>query len=108
MWCTDQCDLNDNRRNSNCGFSRLIDYFILVYDSSAKLPSGLLNGNVNQLGDFDMCLSAQSDDGPVKGQYCLASLEVQIPNSPYLAGLHKLIQSHYHFKSKLEDVCSDK
>ncbi|XP_066254847.1 nose resistant to fluoxetine protein 6-like [Euwallacea similis] len=74
-----------------------------MYDASAKLPSGLLNGNVNQLGDFDMCLSAQSEDQEVNGQYCLAAFEVQIPHSPYLAGLHKLIQSHYHFKSKLED-----
>lgn len=74
-----------------------------MYDSSAKMPSGILNGNVNQLGDFDMCLSVASDEQDVHGQYCLGSLEVQIPYSPYLAGLHKLIQSHYHFKSKLED-----
>ncbi|XP_050308684.1 O-acyltransferase like protein-like [Anthonomus grandis grandis] len=74
-----------------------------MYDSSAKLPSGLLNGNVNQLGDFDMCLSALSEDHDVSGQYCLASLEIQKPRSQYLAGLHRLIQSHYHFRSKLED-----
>jgi len=28
-----------------------------VYDATAKLPSGILSGNVNQLGDFDECLA---------------------------------------------------
>ncbi|XP_030765294.1 nose resistant to fluoxetine protein 6-like [Sitophilus oryzae] len=74
-----------------------------MYDSTAKIPSGILNGNINQLGDFDMCLAALSEDEKIKGQYCLASLEVSVPQSPYLTGLHKLMQSHYHFKSKLED-----
>ncbi|KAL1513441.1 hypothetical protein ABEB36_002852 [Hypothenemus hampei] len=74
-----------------------------MYDSSAKLPSGLLNGNVNQLGDFDMCLQSISDDETIKGKYCLPSIEVQVPKSTYLAGLHRLLQSHYHFKSVLED-----
>ncbi|KAF7287125.1 hypothetical protein GWI33_002502 [Rhynchophorus ferrugineus] len=74
-----------------------------MYDSSGKIPSGILNGNINQLGDFDMCLGAISEDRTVQGQYCLASMEISVPRSPYLAGLHKLIQSHYHFKSKLED-----
>lgn len=77
---------------------------ISVYDSAAKLPSGVLNGNVNQLGDFDMCLGALSGDGGVQGQYCLAAIEVQKPKNPYLASLHKLVHSHYHFRSRLEDV----
>ncbi|CAH1130534.1 unnamed protein product [Ceutorhynchus assimilis] len=74
-----------------------------VYDSSAKIPSGILAGNTNQLGNFDMCLSAINENQNIYGQYCLAALEVKIPQSPYLAGLHKMLQSHYHFKSTLED-----
>ncbi|XP_018563221.1 nose resistant to fluoxetine protein 6-like [Anoplophora glabripennis] len=74
-----------------------------MYDSTAKLPSGILNGNVNQFGDFDMCLSANLPSKHIFGQYCLVSLEIETPPSPYLAGLHKLMQSHYHFRSKLED-----
>ncbi|KAJ8878726.1 hypothetical protein PR048_019312 [Dryococelus australis] len=46
-----------------------------MMDSSAKLTSGLLRGNANQLGDFDECLEVD-DDGEVRGQYCLASLDV--------------------------------
>ncbi|KAF2881370.1 hypothetical protein ILUMI_24813 [Ignelater luminosus] len=74
-----------------------------MYDANAKIPSGFLNGNINQLGDFDLCLAASSDNQNIKGQYCLASFQVEIPQSLYLAALHRLIQSHYAFKSNLED-----
>ncbi|XP_056642944.1 O-acyltransferase like protein [Diorhabda sublineata] len=74
-----------------------------MYDSTAKLPSGILNGNINQFGDFDMCLDAFSQKHGIQGQYCLASIEVENPKSSYLAGLYQLIHSHNHFKSKLED-----
>ncbi|CAG9854245.1 unnamed protein product [Phyllotreta striolata] len=74
-----------------------------MYDSSAKFPSGVLNGNLNQLGDFDMCLSAASTKHNIQGQYCLAALEVQNPRNSYLSALYQLIHSHNHFKSKLED-----
>lgn len=75
-----------------------------MYDANAKIPSGFLSGNINQLGDFDECLAARSDNQNIKGQYCLASFQLEIPQSPYLAALHRLIQSHYAFKSNLEDV----
>jgi hypothetical protein len=48
-----------------------------VYDSSAKLPSGILRGNVNQLGAFDQCLSVAAQENPsIVGKYCLASVDV--------------------------------
>ncbi|CAH0557874.1 unnamed protein product [Brassicogethes aeneus] len=74
-----------------------------MYDSTAKLPSGLMNGNVNQLGDFDMCLSSKSEEENIHGKYCLASMQVDNPHSSYLSGIYRLLQSHMHFKSKLED-----
>lgn len=36
--------------------------FVVVVDAAARVPSGLLSGNVNQLGDFDECLSAPSSE----------------------------------------------
>ncbi|KAL3280802.1 hypothetical protein HHI36_004033 [Cryptolaemus montrouzieri] len=74
-----------------------------MYDGSAKIPSGLLNGNVNQLGDFDICLKSHSEEENIYGQYCLASFQIDAPESPYLSALHRLLQSHAHFKSRLED-----
>ncbi|XP_069696138.1 nose resistant to fluoxetine protein 6-like [Periplaneta americana] len=50
-----------------------------MYDSSAKLPSGILRGNVNQLGDFDQCLAVgDGEESPsIDGKYCLASVDVR-------------------------------
>lgn len=77
---------------------------LVVYDASAKLPSGILNGNVNQLGDFDLCLRSNSKRDNIKGQYCLAALQIKAPSSMYMAGIHRLTHAHLAFKSKLDDV----
>jgi hypothetical protein len=75
-----------------------------MYDSSSKLPSGVLNGNVNQLGDFDLCLQARQEAQNINGQYCLTSIQVESGrSSPYILALHRLAQSHFHFKSELDD-----
>lgn len=54
----------------------------LVIDSSGKMTSGMLHGNINQLGDFDACTGIRTivkvtKDLPikVKGKYCLAHIE---------------------------------
>ncbi|XP_012259544.2 uncharacterized protein LOC105688083 [Athalia rosae] len=54
-----------------------------MLDASAKLPSGLLRGNLNQLGDFDQCIGVKAhvkiDEKTVKvqGKYCLATIDLQ-------------------------------
>ncbi|XP_063217541.1 O-acyltransferase like protein-like [Bacillus rossius redtenbacheri] len=83
---------------------------VKMHDSSGKLPSGLLNGNVNQFGDYDQCVSAVSPGaagkrGAVRGQYCLAYLQLQMAEraDPRLHGLHQLLQSHWAFRSNMDD-----
>ncbi|KAH0564337.1 nose resistant to fluoxetine protein 6-like [Cotesia glomerata] len=82
---------------------------VKMYDATAKIPSGLLSGNVNQLGDFDECLSVNSpaEDqlyGQITGQYCLVYLQINIDKSrPDLTYLHRLTHSHYAFRSNLTD-----
>ena len=74
-----------------------------MYDATAKLPSGLLNGNVNQFGDFDECIGIQGNEG-IQGQYCLAYLQLSIDESrPDLKYLHRLLHSHYAFRSNITD-----
>lgn len=76
-----------------------------MLDSSAKLPSGLLNGNVNQLGDFDQCLDVADSVEKIKGQYCLASLQPEVPEKFHrMKYLHELLQSHSAFRSEFNDV----
>ncbi|KAJ9599467.1 hypothetical protein L9F63_010054, partial [Diploptera punctata] len=78
-----------------------------MYDSSAKIPSGLLNGNVNQYGDIDQCLSVKSPSrgGVVTGRYCLTTMALNLsnPNRPALQQIHKLLLSHGMFQSNLDD-----
>ena len=85
---------------------------VAVHDASAKLPSGILNGNVNQLGDFHQCVSAASDDGAVQGQYCVAYLQLLLRQDPeqathpVLAAIYDGVYSHHAFRSNFEDVSS--
>lgn len=83
-----------------------------MVDSSGKIPPSLLKGNINQLGDFDQCLSVEgflqnTDFGDrigkeIYGKYCLASIEFTLP--PMLEDINRLMHSHYLIRSKLTDV----
>ncbi|KMZ09816.1 uncharacterized protein LOC6740135 [Drosophila simulans] len=102
-------------------FLNALDNFDLwalkMHDSSGKLNSGILNGNINQPGDFDQCLGIQQrmkpdqdagqdldDDSIIRGQYCLAYAQPVLPhNSKRLKSFFKLIQSHGPFKSEFND-----
>ncbi|PSN54851.1 hypothetical protein C0J52_12407 [Blattella germanica] len=78
-----------------------------MYDSSAKLPSGILKGNVNQFGDFDQCLAIETDESSnIEGKYCLASVDIDatslidndtetLHKAVYLAKSYEFIKSTY-------------
>lgn len=77
----------------------------IVYDSSARISSGILNGNINQLGDFDQCLNVLNPDDEFQGKYCLAYLQPSVSdNSTYLKYLFNLVQSYEVIKSNFNDV----
>lgn len=76
-----------------------------VHDATAKLPSGVLNGNVNNFGDFDECLNVDAPDNDFQGKYCLSYLQPKVSKPLiYTSYLRKLIQSHEAFKSNFDDV----
>lgn len=77
-------------------------YLVLVHDATAKISSGILSGNINQLGHFDQCLNI---DDPIKGKYCVAYLQPSVPDqAPYLNYLKSLAQSFEMIKSNFNDV----
>jgi hypothetical protein len=83
---------------------RNLDLWALkIYDASAKLPSGILNGNVNQFGDFDQCLDVISPAN-FQGQYCLAYLQPENINDDKLKELEVLMQSHHFLNSNFDEV----
>lgn len=74
-------------------------------DANAKLPSGILNGNLNQLGDYDQCLSVDASKRDLKGKYCLASVQLTLPrNFKYLNRLRKIVLSNEPYRSDFDDV----
>lgn len=76
-----------------------------MHDASAKVPSGILSGNVNQLGDFDECINVESPNNEFIGKYCLAYVQISIPdNLPRLKRFRKLLQSHDAFVNDFNDV----
>lgn len=79
--------------------------FPLVYDASAKIPSGILSGNLNQMGDFDECLNVKQPNNEFTGKYCLASIQLSVPKFlPKLEVLRKLVHSNDALVSDFDDV----
>ncbi|CAH0393444.1 unnamed protein product [Bemisia tabaci] len=72
-----------------------------MVDSMAKVPSGLLEGNVNHLGHFDECVMAKADDDSFSGQYCLAAVKYRLPEN--LKHMDQLLHSYYYMNSDLDD-----
>ncbi|KAH8421520.1 hypothetical protein KR009_010927, partial [Drosophila setifemur] len=59
-----------------------------MIDSWGSLPSGILNGNLIDMGNFDECLGidhAVSTSHSVQGKYCFARFELAPSISSYLA-----------------------
>lgn len=50
-----------------------------MYDASAKIPSGIITGNIKQLGNFDQCLTVRNDHG-FAGQACQVIVRFNISN----------------------------
>lgn len=81
-----------------------------MLDATAKVPSGLLQGNGIQLGDFDQCLGSrarvQLDTGSVvkvQGQYCLVQVDVKAEHPELELPVH-LAQARNLIKSRIDDV----
>ena len=81
-----------------------------MMDANAKIPSGLLRGNVNQLGDFDLCTKisqkikiSESNVIKMKGKYCLANIDVVAAVDQLKLPVH-LMQGRNFIRSTINDV----
>lgn len=59
--------------NSASGQTRMFVILFLVRDASARLPRGILQGNLVDLGNFHQCLNINegADNMHIKGKYCM-------------------------------------
>lgn len=71
-----------------------------MLDATAKLPSGILSGNINQYGDFDECMEVKD------AQYCVAEIDLDPlwqKHEP-LSKYRDLVHSFYLFRESFDDV----
>ncbi|OAD59130.1 Nose resistant to fluoxetine protein 6 [Eufriesea mexicana] len=79
-----------------------------MLDSSAKIPSGLLRGNVNQFGDFDECLGVMAhvklneNTIKVQGKYCLAKIDLY-PSHPNMKLPVNMMQARAFIRGNMHD-----
>lgn len=57
----------------------------LVQDASAKIPSGVFNGNLNQYGDYDMCLNIVAGTKEFQGKYLVKIFKQLLGHVRYFA-----------------------
>lgn len=66
-------------------------------DATGKVGSGLLRGNINQYGDFNMCTDIKTvvkvttkQQIRIRGKYCLAHIETQTSVTDLKIPVHML------------------
>ncbi|RZC32900.1 nose resistant to fluoxetine protein 6-like, partial [Asbolus verrucosus] len=68
-----------------------------MLDATAKLPSGILSGNIIQYGDFDECMGVET------AQYCLVEMDFDhLWRKPH-SKLKDLVHSYYLFREDFSD-----
>ncbi|KAL3271382.1 hypothetical protein HHI36_021866 [Cryptolaemus montrouzieri] len=103
-----------------------------MLDASGKFPSGVLEGNIADLGSFDECLSIADKSKEIYGKYCLVSInfikliekirtssvndtlmsiqrqQKNFDKSPYLRGTRKSPITDFRLGVCLPNKCSSK
>lgn len=52
----------------------------LVVDAASKLPPGVMDGRLIDLGGFDQCLSVEAPGGLFRGQHCIVETKGLLPD----------------------------
>ncbi|XP_066252059.1 nose resistant to fluoxetine protein 6-like [Euwallacea similis] len=87
-----KCQMEYNKHRNSAAQGKLNS--LKLFDATAKPPSGILSGNINQFGDFDECLEVPN------AQYCLALLDFDLlKQQPH----GKLVHAHFAITETFED-----
>lgn len=54
--------------------------FLLVVDAASKIPSGVLNGNIIDLGMYDECLAIKEKKNhtEIRGRHCMYNMKINL------------------------------
>lgn len=83
---------------------------VRMVDASSKLPSGILEGTVSDLGDFDQCLGIRfksrfnDNEEDFRGQYCGVALRMPLPPKPEVIRKDVFIVNPDHFSNVFRDL----
>ncbi|RZC31833.1 hypothetical protein BDFB_012065, partial [Asbolus verrucosus] len=109
--CKEQSDLYiQNLENFTLwAHENLNSTIVIVWDATAKSSTGILRGNVFQMGHFEQCLTAEA---PFLTQYCLTRFKANVPKpkqprdpiSLYHHPNEHLLERLYMFLNKLETL----
>ncbi|XP_031331439.1 nose resistant to fluoxetine protein 6-like isoform X1 [Photinus pyralis] len=88
------------------------EWALKMYDSTGKLPAGVLDGNLAELGSFDECLyvtklNEEPEGSSFTGQYCLGSIYVNATRNISAEILFGVFANKLAFSTCLPDACSD-
>ncbi|XP_044258314.1 O-acyltransferase like protein-like [Tribolium madens] len=78
-------EINENNLNA-----------LKMFDATAKVPSGILNGNIVQYGDFNECMEVET------AQYCLVEIDFDPLWNESLSEYKDLVQSFNFFKDTFD------
>ena len=82
-----------------------------MLDSTAKIPDGILYGNIRDLGNFDECLSVgatlidsseETREEIFRGKYCLINLQFSAKDGAHQHELEKLLHMMTSGRNALE------
>jgi hypothetical protein len=61
-------------------WNKYIKVFLSVVDATGKIPAGILEGNIMNLGSMDECLDARADEDneTFTGKYCLVNFKIPV------------------------------
>ncbi|XP_059482018.1 O-acyltransferase like protein-like [Neocloeon triangulifer] len=81
------------------GIANLELWALKIVDSSSKIQSGILSGNIKNYGNFDECIDTQKNS--IKGKYCLAHIQIDAIE-PNLSEKNEIIDFVSHGRRHIE------
>ncbi|PSN38328.1 hypothetical protein C0J52_12694 [Blattella germanica] len=79
---------------------------VKMLDATAKIPDGILQGNIRHLGNFDECLSVRAVDyvkaETFRGKYCLTNLHFTVKEGPNEKIIEQFLQVMTSGRKSLE------
>lgn len=112
-------DTIESINNENCKkdanliikeIQNLTNWAVKFYDSSGKLPEGILSGSTYNFGNFDECIGIGSgdDDAPetIRGKYCLGNMRIQVPDN-YLNKKNSIWPNFRNRSSRYDESISE-